>query len=148
MNLGYICVVHYLHGRWHCTKGICWSGNQCACNESNIKICTVLLQSYILHWKTEQYSVLPMRSLNGPKKQCCHWILQNSLLPSWSPFGDFGPHGDQNFGPHFFFKVPIFFILGLRMRQKSVQPLSNVNHLITCDNKNWFQKLSTGPNGD
>ena len=30
------------------------------------------------------------------------------LLPNWSPFGDFGPHGDQNefFGPHL---VPIFF---------------------------------------
>ena len=30
------------------------------------------------------------------------------LLPHWSPFGDFGPHGDQNqfFGPHL---VPIFF---------------------------------------
>ena len=47
-----------------------------------------------------------------------------------------------------FFTVPIFSILGLRMRQKSVQPLSNANQLITCDNKNWFQKLSTGPNGD
>ena len=55
------------------------------------------------------------------------------LVPIWSPF---------------FFKVPIFSILGLRTRQKSVQPLSYVNHLITCDNKNWFQKLSTGPNGD
>ena len=61
----------------------------------------------------------------------------NALLPSWSPFGDFGPNGDQNefFGPHFFFKVPIFSISGLRTRQKSVQPLSNVNHLITCVNK-------------
>jgi len=30
------------------------------------------------------------------------------LLPRWSPFGDFGPHGDQNefFGPHL---VPIYF---------------------------------------
>ena len=29
---------------------------------------------------------------------------QNPLLPRWSPFGDFGPHGDQNeiYGPHFF----------------------------------------------
>ena len=69
------------------------------------------------------------------------FLLQSfSLLPHWSPFGDFGPH--------FFFKVPIFSILGLSTRQKSVQPLSNVNHLITCDNKNWFQKLSIGPNGD
>ena len=37
------------------------------------------------------------------------------LVPIWSPF---------------FSKVPIFSILGLRTRQKSVQPLSNVNHLI------------------
>ena len=62
----------------------------------------------------------------------------NSLLPRWSPFGDFGPHGDKNkfFGPHFFFKVPILSISGLGTRQKSVQPLSNDNHLITCDNQN------------
>ena len=42
------------------------------------------------------------------------------LVPIWSPF---------------FFKVPIFSILGLRTRQKSVQPLSNLYQLITCDNK-------------
>ena len=31
-----------------------------------------------------------------------------ALLSHWSPFGDFGPHGDQNlfFGPHFFSKSP------------------------------------------
>ena len=63
--------------------------------------------------------------------------------------GTLVPMGTKiNFLVPIFFKVPIFSILGLRTRQKSVQPLSNVNHLITCDNKNWFQKLSTGPNGD
>ena len=35
------------------------------------------------------------------------------LVPIWSPF---------------IFKVPIFSISDLRTRQKSVQPLSNVNH--------------------
>ena len=44
-----------------------------------------------------------------------------ALLPRWSPFGDF-----EFFGP-LFFKVSIFSILGLRTRQKSVQPLYNVN---------------------
>ena len=31
-------------------------------------------------------------------------VSTQALLPRWSPFGDFGPHGDQNdfFGPHFF----------------------------------------------
>ena len=50
-----------------------------------------------------------------------------ALLPRGSPFGDPGPHGDlfQILGPHFFFKVPIFSILGLRTREKSVQPPSN-----------------------
>ena len=35
-------------------------------------------------------------------------VSTQALLPRWSPFGDFGPHGDQNeiFGPHL---VPIFF---------------------------------------
>ena len=35
-------------------------------------------------------------------------IAEQPLLPRWSPFGDFGPHGDQNefFGPHL---VPIYF---------------------------------------
>ena len=43
------------------------------------------------------------------------------LVPIWSQF---------------IFKVPIFSISDLRTRQKSVQPLSNVNHEITCGNKN------------
>ena len=36
------------------------------------------------------------------------WGGAQPLLPRWSPFGDFGPHGDQNefFGPHL---VPIYF---------------------------------------
>ena len=72
-------------------------------------------------------------SLVGPHLGTLVPIRTKIMVPIWSPF---------------FFKVPIFFILGLRMRQKSVQPLSNANQLITCDNKNWFQKLSTGPNGD
>ena len=53
-----------------------------------------------------------------------HLTLQISrfpLLPSESPFGDLGPHGDnyQILGPQkvpIFFKVPIFSISGLRTR--------------------------------
>ena len=57
------------------------------------------------------------------------------LLPHRSPFGDLGPNGDPNeFQVPIFFKVPIFSMLGLRTREKSVQPLSNVDHLINCDN--------------
>ena len=43
------------------------------------------------------------------------------------------------------FKFPLFSTLGLRRRQKSVQPLYNVHHLFTCDNKNQFQKLPMNP---
>ena len=58
-----------------------------------------------------------------------------ALLPHGSPFGDPGPHGDlfQILGPHWvpiFFKVPIFSNSGLRTRENSVQPPSNVDHLI------------------
>ena len=44
----------------------------------------------------------------------------------WGPFSDFGSPQ----GPHFFFKVPIFSILSLRTRERSVQPPSNDDHLI------------------
>jgi len=44
----------------------------------------------------------------------------------WGPFSDFG----SPLGPHLFFKVPIFSILSLRAREKSVQPPSNDDHLI------------------
>ena len=46
----------------------------------------------------------------------------SALLPRWSPFGDFSPHGDQNefFGPHL---VPIYFqsphFLNFRLKNAS-----------------------------
>ena len=58
------------------------------------------------------------------------------LLPRGSPLGPF-----SDLGSPFVSKVPNFSILGLKTREKSVQPLFNVNHLITCDNKNFY--LST-----
>ena len=57
--------------------------------------------------------------------------MRYPLLPRGSPFGDPGPHGDL-----FQIWVPIFSILSLRTREKSVQPPSSVDHLITCDNTN------------
>ena len=80
-------------------------------------------------------------------------------LKKLGPNGDqkthFGPHGNQspqmgtNVGAVIepillkkagrtwgIFQVPIFSISDLRTRQKSVQPLSKVNHEITCGNKN------------
>ena len=56
-----------------------------------------------------------------------------ALLPRWSPLGDFGPHGDQNefCGPllvPFIVQSPLFSILGLRTRQKSVQPLYSASN--------------------
>jgi len=44
----------------------------------------------------------------GMGQGCWGGVGAQPLLPRWSPFGDFGPHGDQNefFGPHL---VPIYF---------------------------------------
>ena len=67
----------------------------------------------------------------------CFWSI--SLLPSGPPFEGPGPHGDlsQFLGPHW---VPVsvlrspFSLFGAkRTHEKSMQPLSNVGHLITCD---------------
>ena len=46
-------------------------------------------------------------------------LRQKALLPRWSPFGDFGPHGDQIkfFGPHFF-QSPHFLHLRLKNASK------------------------------
>ena len=44
----------------------------------------------------------------------------------WGPFSDFG----SPLGPHLFFKVPIFSISSFKSAWKSVQPLSNDDHLI------------------
>ena len=51
-------------------------------------------------------------------------------VPMGTFFSFWVPNGDSPF----FFKVPIFFISCLRTREKSMQPLSNVGNLITCDN--------------
>ena len=40
----------------------------------------------------------------------------------------------QFLGPHFCSKFPIFSIKGLRTCEKSMQPLHNINHVITCNN--------------
>ena len=46
-----------------------------------------------------------------------------------------GPRGTFfSFWVPIFFKVPIFLISRLRTHEKSMQPLSKVNNLITCDN--------------
>ena len=56
---------------------------------------------------------------------------QGALLPRGSPFGDTGPHGDlfQILGPHFFSRSP-FSLFQAKTCENSVQPPSNVNHLI------------------
>ena len=65
-----------------------------------------------------------------------------ALLPSGSPFGDLGPHGDlfQFLGPQ---KVPISFPRSPfspfqaeeRAKSQSSHCLLNVDHLNTCDDK-------------
>ena len=64
----------------------------------------------------------------------------NALLPNGSPFGDLGPHGDlfQSLGPHRVPLGPHFLFLSFRTREKSVQPPSYVDFLITCKNTNYF----------
>ena len=57
------------------------------------------------------------------------WVPIWGTRSPWGPFSIFG----SPLGPHFCSKVPIFTNYGLRTREKSMQPLSNVNHLITCD---------------
>ena len=76
------------------------------------------------------------------------WNTPFPLLPRGSPFGDLAPHGDlfQILGPHLFFKVPIFSILSLRAREKSVQPPSNDDHLIIqCK---WHKHCHSALNDD
>ena len=55
-------------------------------------------------------------------------------VPIWGPRSPWRPFSD--FESPFFFKVPIFSILVIRTHEKSVQPPSNVDHVITCDNTN------------
>ena len=59
----------------------------------------------------------------GGKRNSANYLV--ALLPHWSPFGDFGPHGDQNvfFSPHL---VPIYFQSPhfLHFRLKNVSKVS------------------------
>ena len=58
-------------------------------------------------------------------------MILNLLPPCWSTFGYFGDDGDQNV-----FVVTTFsYFLALEQKSVQRQPLSNVDHLITCDNK-------------
>ena len=75
------------------------------------------------------------------KRSLIEDLFLMSTAPKWvpiwgpgSPFGDLGPHGDlfQSLGPHRVPLGPHFLFLGFRTREKSVQPPSNVDYLITC----------------
>ena len=66
----------------------------------------------------------------------------NTTAPKWvprSPWGPFSVFGSP-LGPH---RVPVgphFLFLSFRTREKSVQPPSNVDYLITCDNTTRFNE--------
>ena len=95
----------------------------------------------------------PVKGFNSPEvklSSCfCFSCMTIALLPRWSPFGDFGPHGDQNeiFGPHL---VPILFQSPHfpHFRLKNASKVSaatiyrlDVNHLITCDKQIYSQNF-------
>ena len=78
-------------------------------------------------------------------------LLLLFLLAASAHCSHMGPHLETRvpMGTFFSFWVPIrsplgpirspFSILGLRTREKSVQPPSNVDYLITCDNTEFIQ---------
>ena len=75
---------------------------------------------------TPFYKKIPRFIENYPFFSTPTWVPIWGPGSPWGPFSDFG----SPLGPHFVFKVPIFSSLGLRTSKKSVQPTSNIEHLI------------------
>ena len=73
-------------------------------------------------------------------------LVCGSTAPKWvpiwgpgSPWGPFSVFGSP-LGPHRVPLGPHFLFLSFRTREKSVQPPSNVDYLITCDNTTRFNE--------
>ena len=94
-------------------------------------------------WTLEDFSVPVTSAVVKPQQGTCKNIFNHHChcshvgphLGTRVPMGTFFSFWVP-IGSTFFFKVPIFCILDLRAHEKSVQPLSNVDHLILYDNKN------------
>ena len=111
--------------RWCYTVAMCYS---------RVTRCYILRTT-----QNRQQNLLGILDSHLPLIQLGDWF---SVHHSYARHISTAPHGDQNsFLVPIFFNVSIFSISGLRTRQKSVQPLSDVNHLITVITKTSFRNF-------
>ena len=110
------------------------------------KLILVPMGTKVPKWgPTWEQCLSPCGKRNAEKSRLDHLIRSTNhihlylpLLPHWSPFGDFGPHGDQNefFGPHL---VPIYFqsphFLNFRLKNASKVSAATISRQKYCSNE-------------
>ena len=77
---------------------------------------------------TDKFNGEPREALQYHCSQMGPQVPMGTFFSLWVPIGS---PSDTILGPRFLF-------LGFRTREKSVQPPSNVDYLITCKNTNYF----------